>query len=126
MRISYWSSYVCTSDVAVGAHDGRILVGLTRPYAVLGGSALASLPPEIPGRVRIFGAGLTAHLPAALHPQGLHYDSRLDVLSPGTRLDGQARRLGQFVGLPAALPRSENRGVGQRGVGTCRYRGIAG
>src|SRR3546814_6547531 len=91
---------------ALGAHDGRILVGLTRPYAVLVGSALASLPPEILGRVRIFGAGLTAHLPAALHPQVLHYDSRLDVLSPGTRLDGSARSLEHFAGLAVAVPLS--------------------
>src|SRR3546814_7263091 len=84
---------------ALGAHDGRILVGLTRPYAVLVGSALASLPPEILGRVRIFGAGLTAHLPAALHPQVLHYDSRLDVLSPGTRLDRSEEHTSELQSL---------------------------
>src|SRR3546814_11698260 len=89
---------------ALRAHDGRILVGLTRPYAVLVGSALASLPPEIHGRVRILGAGLTAHLPAALHPQVLHYDSRLYVLSPGTRWRGTGRHQLHFVAPAIALP----------------------
>ncbi|WP_394541516.1 DUF6884 domain-containing protein [Lysobacter enzymogenes] len=91
---------------ALGARNGRILVGLTRPYAALVGSALASLPPEMLGRLRIFGGGLAQRLPANLHPQLLHYDARLDVLSPGTRLDGAARSVEHFAQLAAAMPLS--------------------
>src|SRR3546814_13905701 len=36
----------------------------------------------------------------------LHYCSRLDVLSPGTRLDGSARSLEHFAGLAVAVPLS--------------------
>ena len=89
---------------ALGARSGRILVGLTRPYATLVGAALASLPPELLGRLRIFGGGLAAHLPADLHPQLLFYDARLDVLAPGTRLDGAARSLVHFALLAATVP----------------------
>lgn len=93
-----------SSMTTLGAHQGRILVGLTRPYATLVGAALASLPPEMLGRLRIFGGGLAPHLPAELHPQMLRYDARLDVLSPGTRLDGAARSLVHFAQFAAAVP----------------------
>lgn len=91
---------------ALGDCKGRILVGLTRPYAALVGSTLASLPSEMHGRLRIFGGGLARYLPANLHPQLLHYDARLDVLSPGTRLDGAARSIEHFAQLAAAIPLS--------------------
>lgn len=90
-------------DISLGG-SGRILVALTRPYAELVGTALATLPSGLQKRLRIFGIGISAHLPEALKPQIIPFDTRLDVISPGTRLNGAARQLVHFSDLVTALP----------------------
>lgn len=86
------------------AGSGRILVALTRPYAALVGPALAALPAALRERLRIFGLGIGAHLPEALRPQIIPFDARLDVISPGTRLNGAARQLVHFSDLVTSQP----------------------
>lgn len=84
--------------------NGRILVALTQPYAALCGAALAQLPKEDIHRLRLFGGGLKAHLPATLHANILPYDARLDALVPGTRLNFAARALAHFATLLQDAP----------------------
>lgn len=86
------------------AETGRILVALTRPYAGLVGAALAALPSTLRKRLRIFGLGIGAHLPETLKPQIIPFDARLDVISPGTRLNGAARQLVHFSDLVTSQP----------------------
>ena len=83
----------------VGHGEARILVALTQPYARLVGAALAELPPNVIDRMRVFGAGILRFLPDTLHKQVVRYDTRLDVLSPGTRLDASSRALAHFATL---------------------------
>lgn len=83
---------------------GRVLIALTQPYAQLVAQALAAMPASVRGRMRLLGSGLELHLPEKLHPQIIQYDSRLDVLMPGTRLDSASRALAHFVGLVSDQP----------------------
>jgi hypothetical protein len=77
--------------------SGRILLALTRPYAEMVGRSLAELDSSILVRFRIFGASLSAVLPAVLRPALAPYDERLDVILPGTRADFSQRALSHFV-----------------------------
>lgn len=85
----------------LGEGKGRILIALTQPYAQLVAQALAAMPAGARGRIRLLGSGLESYLPEKLHPQIIQYDSRLDVLMPGTRLDSASRALAHFAGLVA-------------------------
>ena len=87
----------------ITAGEGCILVALTKPYAQLVGPALAQLPARAIERLRIFGA-TDASLPAVLRPQVMPYDARLDVVSPGTRMDYPSRALAHFAKLVVAQP----------------------
>lgn len=89
---------------SLARQPGRILVALTRPYALLIGPALAKLPEDTRARLRLFGSGLRASLPDALYQNVIDYDSRLDRLVPGTRLDAPARALAHFAALLGSKP----------------------
>lgn len=97
-----------TSIAALGDGDGRgrALVALTHPYADMIGRSLASLPPSVRSRLRIFGSGLSPHLPAALHPQIITYDGRLERVIAGTRLDAASRAMAHFVDILSNSPAS--------------------
>lgn len=89
---------------SLGAGEGRILVALSRPYALLIGDALSEMPMPIRQRLRILGLGLKQSLPDVLHSQLISYDERLDMVIPGTKLDAWARALSHFVDLIAGTP----------------------
>ena len=86
-------------DDAIGYNSGRILIALTRPYAQMVGESLSALEPRALARLRIFGTSLASALPPALHPALAPYDTRLDALLPGTRVDFSQRALHHFIGL---------------------------
>ena len=86
---------------ATGSNSGRILIALTRPYAQMVGESLSMLEPRTLARLRIFGTSLVSSLPAKLHPAIAPYDTRLDAILPGTRVDFSQRALHHFVGLLA-------------------------
>lgn len=93
-----------TPVVALGEGNGRVLVALTRPYAEMVGPSIASLPLFVRNRLRIFGSGLTQHLPSILHPQIIAYDGRLERVIAGTRLDAASRAMAHFVGIVSNSP----------------------
>ncbi len=93
-----------TSVAALGKGNGRVLVALTHSYAEMVGRSLASLPPSVRGRLRIFGSGLAPHLPAVLHPQIIIYDGRLERVIAGTRLDAASRAMAHFVDIVGNSP----------------------
>ncbi len=106
--VKWWSAiqsgpYACSME-SLGRRPGRILVALTQPYADLVGAALALLPEEMRMRLRIFGGGVGPRLPEQLRSNVIFYDDRLDVLSPGTRLDAGARALAHFAALTHSCP----------------------
>jgi hypothetical protein len=86
---------------------GQVLIALTRSYAAMVGPSLASLPRLQLDRLRLFGAGLEAVLPQALHASVVPYDGRLDTLFPGTRSDFAQRAMVHYVEhiAPAASDR---------------------
>jgi hypothetical protein len=86
------------------AGRGRVLIGLTQPYAALIGAALATMSASQRARMRVFGFGVQAYLPELLHSQILAYDARLDCILPGTRRDGFLRALTHFARLTADVP----------------------
>jgi hypothetical protein len=88
----------------LGCDQGRIVIALTRPYALLIGDALASLLPSARKRLRLIGGGLSSCLPEVLHEQVIHYDARLDVLHPGTKLNFASRALAHFTRKVSGLP----------------------
>jgi len=73
------------------------------------GRSLVELDPKILSRLRIFGASLSATLPAALRPSLAPYDARLDSILPGTRADFSQRALIHFVNSVAAKRTSQDR-----------------
>jgi hypothetical protein len=83
---------------------GRILIGLTQPYAALIGAALATMTASQRTRMRIFGFGVQACLPEVLHSQIVAYDARLDRVLPGTKRDGFLRALTHFAKLAIDSP----------------------
>jgi hypothetical protein len=83
--------------VDIARRSGRILLAFTRPYAEMVGRSLVELDPLILARLRIFGASLSAALPAAVRPALAPYDERLDTILPGTRADFSQRALIHFV-----------------------------
>lgn len=89
---------------SIATGQGRILMALTKPYALLVGAALAQLPPTVIQRLRIFGTSLERFLSTALRTQVMPYDARLDVIAPGTRLDFSSRALAHFAALIATQP----------------------
>ncbi len=88
----------------LAAGQGRIVIALSRPYALLIGASLAELPVAVRQRLRILGLGIKPSLPAALHPQLINYDERLDVVIRGTKLDAWSRALSHFIGLLSETP----------------------
>jgi len=74
-----------------------VLVGLTRPYAVMLASALSELPEQDVARLRIIGLRLNELLPPHLQASTLPYDERLDAVLPGTRSDFAQRAVLHFV-----------------------------
>lgn len=92
---------------AIGSDSGRILIALTRPYAQMVGESLSMLEPRALARLRIFGTSLASALPAKLHPAIAPYDTRLDAILPGTRVDFSQRALHHFVGLVAGRSEQE-------------------
>lgn len=88
----------------LAAGQGRIVIALSRPYALLVGASLSELPVAVRQRLRILGRGIKPGLPAALHPQLVNYDERLDVVIRGTKLDAWSRDLSHFVGLLSEAP----------------------
>lgn len=83
-------------DVA-GRKSGRILVALSRSYAEMAGPSLASAPPRMLERLRIFGAALENVLPQTLHQAIAPYDERLNAIFPGTRSDFAQRAMLHFA-----------------------------
>lgn len=81
---------------------GLVLVAFTKPYAEMFGAALAGALGGATERVRLFGRGLSGHVPAALERLVMPYDDRLDVLLPGTRTDFSVRALSHFANNYAA------------------------
>ena len=86
--------------------EGRILVALSRPYALLIGKALSEMPQIFRQRLRILGMGLRQSLPTILHSQLIDYDDRLDIVIPGIKLDAWSRALSHFTDVVANLPMS--------------------
>ena len=99
----WWKSVRTTryssSFVKLGGETGKglILVVLTQQYARLIGSELAELPQVVMRRLRIFGASLESYLPKAISAYVLPYDSRLDQLICGPKVDFAHRALQHFV-----------------------------
>lgn len=87
------------ADISGEDSGGRVLICLTRPYAQMIGPALAQLPAALLKRLRIFGPGIAAHLPATVRRGVMEYDQRLDLISPGIQLDAGARALEHFASL---------------------------
>jgi hypothetical protein len=96
------SPYAIPLEMACVGH-ARILVALTRPYANMVAPALAKLPASQRSRLRILGFGLARAFPE-LREQLIHYDDRLNQLTPGTRSDGASRALEHFAKLVASRP----------------------
>src|SRR3546814_15873271 len=101
MRISDWSSDVCSSDLP------NLL--LDRNFAI--------------GVVVVFAFGMISYVPMVLLPTMLQEISG----SPDSIIGGllAARGAGALLGFFLALwagKRSEDRRVGQEGLSTCRYR----
>ncbi len=95
--------YSTRIDECLGARGtGLVLIALTKPYAEMFGAALADALGNAAERVRLFGRGLSGHVPAALEPLIMPYDDRLDVLLPGTRTDFSVRALSHFANNVAA------------------------
>lgn len=88
----------------LGRGKGRVVVALSRPYALLIGESLARLRPSVRQRVRLLGGGLESSLPTVLHPQIVRYDSRLDGFHPGTKLNFASRALAHFTRLVGNKP----------------------
>jgi len=97
-------------DIAGKNSTGRVLICLTKPYAQMIGPALAALPAPMIKRLRIFGPGLAAHLPEPLRAQVMAYDQRLDLISPGIKLDAGARALEHFCSLVKHQPMLDSSG----------------
>src|SRR3546814_19503586 len=93
MRISDWSSYVCSSDLKDGA-------------AVAGGEAKSSLRKS--GLERL---AAVRRLPC-----------RQAVRSDGAGIDSGALGLGALLRRPVGSRRTEERRVGKVWVSPCRYR----
>lgn len=93
-----------TAMQSIAEQPGRILVGLSQPYAELVAADLEALPEGARARLRIFGMGLRKVLPESLAAQCIHYDCRLDVVVPGTRLDKWSRAMEHFSRLIAHRP----------------------
>ncbi|HHA2781115.1 TPA: DUF6884 domain-containing protein [Stenotrophomonas maltophilia] len=91
------------SSIGDSNGQGRVLIALTKPYAQLISKALAGLPTELRSRLRLFGPGVAASLPADLRSQVLKYDQRLDLIVPGIQLDAAARALVHFAELAANI-----------------------
>lgn len=92
---------------------GHILVALTQPYArMVAGDLAATFAGQI-DRLRLFGAGLSAELPANLHAAIMPYDERLDAILPGTRSDFAVRGLAHFV---SQIPVSASSGADHAAV----------
>src|SRR3546814_11531568 len=95
MRISDWSSDVCSSDLVVGEAVGEVVRDRERVTGALG------VDPQRPGHPSPVGECAEAQAdpdPALGHP-------------------AQVQRAGQAPQRPAS---SEERRVGKEGVGTCR------
>lgn len=89
--------YSVAWDAVFRPRGGRVLLALSRPYAMMIGPSLAGLPAGDRSRLRIFGAGISQSLPEQIASCVLPYDARLDALLPGTKSDFAQRALVHFV-----------------------------
>ncbi|GAN75838.1 hypothetical protein Asru_0009_31 [Acidisphaera rubrifaciens HS-AP3] len=94
-------------DKVFSPGSGRVLIALTRPYAVMIAPTLASLPHDDLKRLRIFGAGLSTLLPPTVREAVAPYDDRLDTMMPGTRSDFAQRALLHFAQHIAVVARDQ-------------------
>src|SRR3546814_12238829 len=102
MRISDWSSDVCSSDLLAGGVDDQRFGNLLHDQRMIaGGGEGRRQPLEQAAAVMGDGGGLAVHQAAAHHPAA-------EMLAD--RLMAQAR--------------SEERRVGKECVSTCRYRWV--
>jgi len=83
-------------SVFQGKGSGLVLIALSRPYASLLLPHLEQLSPARKKRIRLFGA--IQPVPASLLPHWMPYDGRLDVLSPGAKVDFAQRAMAHFAG----------------------------
>src|SRR3546814_20677744 len=107
MRISDWSSDVCSSDLA--GNLGEALCGIRHlldeePFALF-----------VPGDT---GSGLEEDVTARLLAS--YYDHGGNLVAVGD--DAVLQREGSFAAIAAEPARSEERRVGKEWVSTCRYR----
>lgn len=104
---AWWSALKLGQDEGAGVHDvlrsnpsALVLMGLSANYARLIRKDLLDLSGAETQRVRIFGAGITEHLPAHLAASVMPYDARLngpDSPIPGTMSDFASRALHHYA-----------------------------
>src|SRR3546814_17260504 len=98
MRISDWSSDVCSSDLA----PGGVTIELDAHHST------AQVNP-----VNRFGSSMSlGNAVFGVESQAINFENDLPILS-----------YEMYPGIDALDPRSEERSVGQECVGTCRSRG---
>lgn len=96
----YSSAVVSLSDFFREVAAELVLISLSENYAKLLGQELAGLDEGCVQRIRVFGAGLTPHLPTSLQSCLMPYDMRLngsDSPIRGTMSDFSARALHHFA-----------------------------
>ena len=104
---AWWSALKFGLDEGAGVQDvlrsessALILIALSANYARLIRDELADLSAGETQRIRIFGAGITGHLPPSLADAVMPYDVRLngpDSTIPGTMSDFGSRALHHFA-----------------------------
>ena len=83
-----------------GVRAGPFSTDWDAPFAArMIASDLATLGDDRRRRLRLFGTGIDAVLPAALAPNIMPYDARLEAIRPGTRTDFAQRALAHFAAM---------------------------
>ncbi len=105
---AWWNALKFRHEKIAGVQDllrressALILMGLSASYARLIRDDLVGLSVAETERIRIFGAGITEHLPPSLAASVMPYDFRLngpDSPIPGTMSDFASRALHHFAG----------------------------
>lgn len=99
---SRWFSALCASHFSVPLarifdQPGLVLISLSPAYAEMISPMLDSLSDAALQRVRITGLAVKSALRPRLHPLILPYDSRLDAIHSGTKMDFAGRAMLHFV-----------------------------
>src|SRR3546814_17238247 len=121
MRISDWSSDVCSSDLSVTVGKNMQMERRRFVSGALGGGAAAAMAAWFPAWAQPVSPGITAPLPTVSGN-----DITLRIARQTMRIDGKlSRAIGINGTVPAtlvSLTRSKERGVGEAWGRTGKYR----